>query len=200
MKLIYSELLTITLIGYIAIEIATFPGLIIHKLSIKLFFWLFNIPGYNINCLLPFFKPEEKITYKKIGNLKALFFISIAPLLVNSLLCMIFTFPYGFHFFLDTGLIRSENLKVSDIITTWIGYSIGFQALPNYENIENLDKHYNSKILIILIKIIKYLVKSPCITDRFFIVKFLFNQFIKLIFAQFLSLIIPTIFQYFLIN
>ena len=73
-------------------NIVTFPGQIFRVLAYRLMCDLLKVKVYDVN----YFKGI--LVHGSVANLRKAFLISIAPLFLNTLLCVVLTFPAVFPF------------------------------------------------------------------------------------------------------
>ena len=171
--------------GFI-ISLLTFPGVIIHEIAHRFFLDLAKVPVYSA-C---YFQISSSgiagyITHGPVKKLSHHFLVSIAPLLVNTVLCAILTFPAYFTFFI---LGTEDHSKVFELLF-WVGFSIGMHAFPSKEDMNSfVDAVLHSKpkgLLFICTKIFAGFV-SLINALRFF----WFDAF----YAFFIAILIPRIF------
>jgi hypothetical protein len=115
------------------IAFLTFPGVIVHEAAHLFFCKLFKLQVYDV-CFLRFGNPAGYVVHEKTDNFKALFFVSIGPFIINTLLCMLFCTP---------SFLPVWELKVSDPLAYffyWLGLSIGMHAFPSTGDLGNLWK------------------------------------------------------------
>src|SRR3989344_9695784 len=75
-------------------------------------------------------------------SLKSAFLISVGPLIVNTLLCAVITFPAVFPLF----ILDVEQYSWVFILLFWVGFSIGMHAFPSNEDMKNfVDNVKNAK-------------------------------------------------------
>lgn len=109
----------------------TFPGVISHEWAHKKFcnwmsvkvhkvvyfrftFWGDNTAGYVVH--------DEPVTFRQT------FFISAGPLILNSILCLLFSyfaFQNGFH-------------SVKGLFLFWLAFSVGSHAFPSNQDAKNI--------------------------------------------------------------
>lgn len=110
------------------ISALTFPGVIVHEIAHRFFLDLAKIPVYDVRYFK--FTTEEVPGYVEHGEIKSIktnFFVSIAPLILNTLLCAILTYPAQIFFFVDS---KEGNAIIYGILM-WLGISIGMHAFPS---------------------------------------------------------------------
>lgn len=142
------------------IALITFPGVIFHEVAHRFFCDIYDVQVYNVNYFRILSKRAGHVIYKPTQNFKHKFFIATGPLIINSLVCMLLTFPSASKAYLGTSFIdySSPLLVLAHIIMTWIGYSVGFHSIPSNQDMKDLMPLVQSKIakivLYIFIKII----------------------------------------------
>ena len=109
------------------VSIVTFPGVIIHEFAHKIFC---NITGVHV----------QKVRYWRLGNpvgyvihdepthLYQTFFISIGPLIVNSLVAVALAYVS----------LRVPTSLAGRIILVWIGFAAGACAFPSDADAQNV--------------------------------------------------------------
>jgi hypothetical protein len=131
------------------ISLITFPGVIIHEIAHRFFCDIHNVPVFSIHYFIPFSKTAGCVRHAYTDNFTHSFFISIGPLLINSLVCILLTLPYGTMKFLGTDFVHSQ-FNFLYYILAWIGYSAGVHAFPSNQDMQGLDElatGYMSKTL-----------------------------------------------------
>jgi len=71
------------------IALLTFPGVIVHETGHFFFCRLFRLAVFDV-CFFRFGNPAGYVIHERTDNFKALFFVSMGPFFVNTLLCMVF--------------------------------------------------------------------------------------------------------------
>ena len=77
-------------------------------------------------------EPVRVCDHEKTENFKAMFFVSLGPFFVNTLLCMVFC---------AGAFLPVWELKVEDPVAyffSWLGLSIGMHAFPSTADLKNL--------------------------------------------------------------
>jgi len=128
------------------IALLTFPGVVLHEISHRFFCDIQNIDVYAINYFQPFSKKAGHVIYRPTNNFFHSFFIAIGPLIINSLVCILLTFPAGCNAYLDTDFVdySSSFVSLAYLIMQWIGYSIGFHAMPSNKDMSGLKTMVHS--------------------------------------------------------
>lgn len=109
----------------------TFPGVIIHETGHLFFSKLFKLQVYDV-CFFRFGNPAGYVVHEQTENFTALFFVSLGPFFVNTLLCVIFC---------SAAFLPVWELKVFDPLAYffyWLGLSIGMHAFPSTADLSNL--------------------------------------------------------------
>ena len=137
------------------IAFLTFPGVIIHEIAHRFFCDLFNVSVVEINYFRPLDKTAGHVRHVATDNFWVSFLIGIAPFLINTIICMILTFPMGVKFYWGTAFLESPSASVAilGLILFWVGFSIGFNAIPSKQDMSGLwDKAHSrtAKCLLIL--------------------------------------------------
>ena len=120
------------------ITILTFPGVIIHEIAHRFFCDLTKVPVYEVKYFL---LAEETVGYVLHGptnNIKHQFLITIGPLIINTFLCAVFTFPFYISVF---GLKEPYQYLIL-LLMAWLGFSSGIHAFPSNQDLNALKKVY----------------------------------------------------------
>lgn len=113
------------------IAIATFPGVIVHETAHLFFCRLFKLAVYDV-CFFRFGNPAGYVIHERTNNFRALFFVSMGPFFVNTVLCILFC---------TAAFLPVWVLKVDDYLAYffyWLGLSIGMHAFPSTGDLSNL--------------------------------------------------------------
>jgi len=113
------------------IAIATFPGVIVHETAHLFFCRIFKLAVYDV-CFFRFGNPAGYVIHERTNNFRALFFVSMGPFLVNTVLCILF---------FTAAFLPVWVLKVDDYLAYffyWLGLSIGMHAFPSTGDLSNL--------------------------------------------------------------
>jgi hypothetical protein len=107
------------------IALVTFPGVIVHEAAHRFFCDLAGVPVYKV-CYFRIGNPSGYVIHGLTKSLRANFLITVGPLIVNTLLCAVISFP----------LATSLPLNVTDVpgvfvLLGWLGISIGMHAFPS---------------------------------------------------------------------
>lgn len=123
----------------------TLPGVIIHELAHQLFCDLYNIPVYEVCYLNP--GAEDGIVghvlHRPTESVAASWSIALAPLLVNSLVCMLFNFPFSTirAFGLEDQInLHGFLLHSGYVVLQLIGVAAGIHAMPSNQDVKGLTE------------------------------------------------------------
>jgi Putative zincin peptidase len=168
------------------ISAVTFPGVIVHEIAHRFFLDVAKIPVYDVRYFK--FTSEEVPGYVEHGEIKNLrdnFFVSIAPLILNTLLCAILTYPATIYFFVDSD---DGNLWIFALLM-WLGISIGMHAFPSDVDMEHYvdatARTRSKRALVIFAKALAWIFKMANI------LRFAWFDFF---YALGVSMILPCIF------
>jgi hypothetical protein len=121
-------------LGYL-ISLITFPGIVIHEIAHRFFCDLTGTPVYEVRYFKAFGNPAGYVIHGEPDSLGASFAISMGPLLINTLLCIIFCFPYTIN----------SNLGGTDqsafMVLYWVGISAGMHAFPSNQDAKSFSEH-----------------------------------------------------------
>ena len=113
------------------IALLTFPGVIVHETGHFFFCRLFRLGVFDV-CFFRFGNPAGYVIHERTDNFKALFFVSMGPFFVNTLLCMVFC---------TAAFLPVWELKTQDPLAYffyWLGLSIGMHAFPSKDDLSNI--------------------------------------------------------------
>src|SRR6185437_14969898 len=116
--------------GFI-IALATFPGVIVHEAAHLYFCKLFRLQVYKV-CFIRMGNPAGYVIHEKTNNFKAIFFVSMGPFFINTLLCIVFCLA---------AFLPVWELKVFDPLAYffyWLGLAIGMHAFPSTQDLSHL--------------------------------------------------------------
>lgn len=115
-------------------SLLTFPGIIIHEIAHRFFCDLAKVPVYEI-CYIRFEDPMGYVVHGPIEDIRHAFLISVGPMIINTVLCSLLTFPVVFPM-LSLGAFPSA----SDMLLLWLGISMGMHAFPSETDMYALDE------------------------------------------------------------
>ena len=115
------------------IALLTFPGVIMHEISHRLMCDIFKIPVYEVNYFNMGSKTVGYVKHHPTNNLAHTLWVGLAPLFFNSILCMLFTFPFNAALY-----ITGESIPTFfNTLLWWVGISLGANAFPSNQDIAN---------------------------------------------------------------
>lgn len=116
------------------VSLLTFPGVIIHEWAHKKFCDWLNIPVIKVVYFSFFKNPAGYVIHQKPKTYKETFWISVGPLILNSVLTLVL------------GLIAANmpDDGWSYILIIWLALSIGMHSFPSDGDMEHIS--YASKI------------------------------------------------------
>ena len=167
-----------------AIAFFTFPGVMVHEISHRFFCDIFNIPVYEVNYFDLGNKKAGHVIHGQPNNAYQALLISTGPLIINTIVCMLMTFPMSTIYFLE-----SSSLPHTMIIygfMAWIGHSAGLNAFPSNQDIYHLldfPGSHASKALLSVIAVLIWMCNLKYI-----------NFFIAIFYTYAVSTILPRIF------
>ncbi len=113
------------------VAIVTFPGVIVHEAAHMLFCKLRGVVVLDV-CFFRFGNPAGYVVHEETEDFTTTFLVCVGPLLVNSVLCMVFCFPSLMPIkFFDLGDPLDYGLM-------WLGISIGMHAFPSTQDASTL--------------------------------------------------------------
>lgn len=110
----------------------TFPGVIVHEIAHRLFCHLTGVPVYEVSYYRFRGNPAGYVVHGAPPTLRSALLISIGPLIVNSLLCMLLTFTAVIPLI----ILGDSAASGVSIFLFWIGLSIGMHAFPSNHDIQ----------------------------------------------------------------
>lgn len=131
----------------IIISIATFPGIIIHRISQLLFCRISRIAVSDVGHFKSS-NPRGYIVHEQPKDIYQLILLTIGPFLFNTLLGAFIAVSSSIPI-LERG---SDNPM--DYLLLWLGISIAMHAFPNRKNIKNIWSIMKSETSSILTKVI----------------------------------------------
>src|ERR1700749_2263344 len=107
--------------GFI-ITLATFPGVIVHELAHQLFCRWFKVPVFKV----VYFQTKNPVGYVLHEQAKSAYqsvFISVGPLIINTVLCFIIGFSAALP-------IKFNSGNPLDYVLMYLAVAIGAHAFP----------------------------------------------------------------------
>ena len=109
------------------ISVLTFPGIILHELAHKKFCDLFDVKVLKVQYFT--IGGGGYVIHERTENYKAIFWISIGPLIINSLACLLF------------GMITAlfyESAGLFFYLFGWLSISFGAHSFPSNQDMKNV--------------------------------------------------------------
>lgn len=113
---------------------ATFPGVIVHEAAHMLFCRLRGVAILDV-CFFRFGNPSGYVVHEEPADFTTAFLISVGPLFVNTVLCMLICFPI----YLPIQVYHAGSPL--NYVLLWLGVSIGMNAFPSIPDANNLFHH-----------------------------------------------------------
>lgn len=174
----------------LCIQLVTFPGSILHEVSHRFVCDLLDVPVLEVKYFKFFSETSGHVVCKKSENFLQSFLIGIAPLIINSICCILLTFPNATILYWETDFAEPtfSFYQTSSCILYWAGLSMGFHAIPSRGDLENTYDFIDSRWKLILVILIKFLIflSNPGIIGLVF----------RMCYAYTLSIIIPYLISY----
>jgi len=139
------------------IAIVTFPGIVLHEISHRFMCDILKVPVYEIKYFNIGSKRAGHVIHGEVKSLKHACLISFAPLIINSLVCLLFVLPLSASVY-STG---EFNTNFFNLLLFWIGISSGYNAIPSKQDFDSVlavnpvKKRFN--LTYILLNIFKYI-------------------------------------------
>ena len=140
------------------ISILTFPGVIVHEISHRFFADIARVPVYEV-CYFKFGNPSGYVIHGSTKTLKQSFLISVGPLIINSILCMLLTFAAIYPIV----ILNCETYNPLFIFLLWVGISIGMHAFPSNQDaqvfVKSVKDHKGKSLLWIISATFSFIIK-----------------------------------------
>jgi hypothetical protein len=121
------------------IAVLTFPGVIVHEAAHMLFCRIGKVGILDV-CFFRVGNPAGYVVHEEIKNFNLAFFVSVGPLIVNSLLCVFICFPA----FLPVRVF--DLTDIPSYVMLWLGVSIGMHAFPSIQDAAILWKEASKAV------------------------------------------------------
>ncbi len=170
------------------IALLTCPGIVIHEIAHRFFCDILGVKVYAI-CYFAFGSEDTVgcVLHEASTTMRQAFWISLGPLIINTLICALFTFPLmASQFLVGDFMSRSTFPLLGYLFLAWIGFSAGAHAFPSDRDLSNVletAKELNvtpSLFTLVLIRLIIGL-------------NFLESLYISFLYAYGVSLLLPYI-------
>ncbi len=109
------------------ISILTFPGVIIHEWGHKKFCEWLKVPVYEV-VYFRFGNPAGYVLHEETVNYKQTFWVSIGPLIINSLFAIMFSFV--------ASIMQPDSFFI--IILLWVAISVGTHSFPSNHDMKHI--------------------------------------------------------------
>lgn len=119
------------------IALLTFPGVILHEMAHKFFCDIYHIPVYHVSYFTASSRAGHVI-HENVADARQRAIISLAPLLVNSVVALLFLSPWLVPLSLGTHFLSTYTRL--DLFLFWVGLSCGFNALPSKIDLMHVEK------------------------------------------------------------
>jgi len=129
----------------IVISVITFPGVIIHELSHKLFCNFTNVKVLGV-CYFRFANPVGYVIHEQPNTFRQSFFITIGPFILGTVVSL--------AFFVISKVFPHKSAL--GYILIWIGGSIAMHSFPSSGDAKNLWRETNRHIKKSFLAVIGY--------------------------------------------
>lgn len=106
------------------IEIATFPGIIVHEMAHALFCRILGVRILKV-CYFKFGNPAGYVLHDTPDSIFKQFLISTGPLFINTIFGAIIAFPGAL------GLLKLQISNPIEYFLLWLGISVAMHAFPS---------------------------------------------------------------------
>ncbi len=174
----------ITIPGFL-IALLTFPGVIIHEFAHRFFCDIFNVKVFNVNYFCLQQDTVGYVLHEKNKNHFPMALISLAPLLINTICCMVFTLAIASKIHFDIPTANSGFFYLLHLFLGWVGFSTGFHAIPSNKDAEALTELSQSFLTFIPFSFIRALI---CVSNLDYI-----GFWVRIGYIYVISQILPSI-------
>lgn len=125
------------------VTILTSPGIMVHEIAHKLFCDLFNLKVYKVCYLNVGSEVGGYVVHERSNTFHIDLLIGIAPLMVNTLVCMLLTFPHSISTLLlgtSFGYATSSAYYAASIVLYALGIIIGTCAFPSKKDLSSPEE------------------------------------------------------------
>ena len=116
------------------IALITFPGVIMHEIAHKFMCDILRVPVYDVNYFSINSARAGYVCHHETQNITYDLLIGLAPLFINSFFCMLFTLPYA----ASMNITGDGISHYPSMFLWWIGLSIGANAFPSDQDVQNV--------------------------------------------------------------
>lgn len=107
----------------ILINIATFPGVIVHELAHQLFCRWFKVPVFEV-CYFQLKNPTGYVLHEPAPKAYQTTLISVGPFIINTVLAFVIGLPAALQY-------KFDSANVFDFFLLYLAISIGANAFPS---------------------------------------------------------------------
>ncbi|MCU0323905.1 MAG: metalloprotease family protein [Spirosomaceae bacterium] len=128
----------------------TFPGVIVHEIAHRFFCDLTNTKVYQVKYFefSNSFRVAGYVSHEEPKTLMAKILICIAPLIINTFLCLVFSCPIIITIATGTAIV----IGFPHLILLWVSISVGCHAIPSPQDTNSLSEYiskHGNKVAII---------------------------------------------------
>jgi hypothetical protein len=120
------------------VSLLTFPGVIIHEIAHRLLCDIQNIPVYDVRYFIVWSRRAGYVIHARTDHYRKRLLIGLEHFFVNSLVAMVCTIPLATELYFGTTFAAHTCLFLPKLVITWIGVSVGFNAIPSKKDTEGL--------------------------------------------------------------
>jgi hypothetical protein len=135
------------------IAILTFPGVIIHEVSHRIFCDFTRTPVYEIKYMGISKAPLGYVAHKPNYGLRNNILVFLGPFIFNNLTAIFLSMPYGITIGLGAGSVYELKDMFLVMFMMWLSFSCAFHSFPSSSDVENLTKYidgYHSEFIQLL--------------------------------------------------
>lgn len=126
------------------ITLLTFPGVIIHEIAHRFFCDWVGLAVYKVKYFIPSNKVSGYVLHEKTTNINHQYLISMAPFIINTLVCALLTFPTSLPSSWFGDCIESDPItQILFNIMAWVGVSSGMHAFPSTIDLDQIERVYH---------------------------------------------------------
>jgi len=114
------------------LNVVSFPGVVVHEVVHRFICDLIKVPVYDI-CYFKFGNTAGYVIHGDTKGLRNSFLVSVGPLIVNSILCILLTSPFVFPMY----VLPADQISPIFVVLLWLGLSIGMHAFPSEQDMSN---------------------------------------------------------------
>lgn len=170
------------------IAMATFPGIIMHEAAHRFFCDICGVRVYEV-CYFDIRSGGGYVLHDEMRDVQKALLISMGPLLINTVVCAVLTWPISFAAYLQ---LESGAEHWSMWVLGWIGISAGANAFPSSADIDGFMYVIDRQSKRGAVSLVWYLVAIPFswVLRLANILRFVWFDFI---YAAWISLVLPAL-------